>query len=134
MIEIYTDGSCLKNPGVGGWGIIILNKIPTYISGGEKYTTNNRMELEAVIKALEFTSGEVIIYSDSNYVIKGITEWIYSWKKKNWKNIKNIEYWKRLDEQVQNRKITWRWVKAHNGNFYNEEVDKLARSEAEKLI
>jgi ribonuclease HI len=134
MTCIYTDGSCLKNPGPGGWAVVVLNKDSELnISGGEKYTTNNKMELEAVIKALEFTSGEVTIYSDSNYVIKGITEWIHNWKRTGWKKIKNKEYWIRLDEQVKCRKVIWNWVKAHNGDYYNEKVDKLARNEAENF-
>ena len=143
-IEIYTDGSCLGNPGVGGFGYIIIyfngKKIKKLIGkGGRKDTTNNRMELLAAIKALKtienknFSNREIVIYSDSNYVIKGITEWIKGWKARNFKDVKNIELWKELDILTIEKKIEWKWVKAHNGNLYNERVDKLARGEAEKL-
>jgi ribonuclease HI len=147
-IEIYTDGSCLGNPGVGGYGFIIIysiknngnNKQKKLIGhGGRADTTNNKMELLAVIKALRtiqkkgFSGNPITLYSDSQYVIKGITEWIKGWKTRNFKDVKNTELWKELDSLTINKKIEWKWVKAHNGNLYNERVDKLARSEAEKL-
>jgi ribonuclease HI / DNA polymerase III subunit epsilon len=133
--EIYTDGSCLGNKGndPGGWAFIYIEGDKEFhISGGEKFTTNNKMELTAVIEALEFCpKNDLTIYSDSQYVIKGITEWIKNWKKKGWGKIKNREYWERLDKLCQGKNITWKWVKAHNGDIYNEMVDKLARKEAE---
>jgi ribonuclease HI len=140
-IEIYTDGSCLGNPGVGGFGYIIIyfNGKKLIGKGGRKDTTNNRMELLAVIKALKtienknFSNKDITVYSDSNYVIKGITEWIKGWKARNFKDVKNMEMWKELDTLTIGKKIEWKWVKAHNGNLYNERVDKIARVEAEKL-
>lgn len=144
---LYTDGSCLSNPGPGGWAFrcIYQNK-PVFESKGRKpKTTNNIMELTAVIKGLkkllevEITS-DICVHTDSNYVCKGITSWIQNWKKNNWKtsagiSVKNIELWKELDELVQNFKnLSWHWVKAHNGNFHNEYVDSLARSEARSFI
>lgn len=143
-IEIYTDGSCLGNPGPGGYGFIIIyscgSKPKKLIGhGGRVDTTNNKMELLAVIKALKtvekrgFSHIPIILYSDSQYVLKGITEWIKGWKLKNFDKVKNTELWKELDLLVSGKNIVWKWVKAHNGNLYNERVDKLARGEAEKL-
>ena len=141
QIIIYTDGSCLGNPGPGGWGFIWLDENKEWnICGREEFTTNNKMELEAVIQALDFCAinrtrnKEIIIYSDSQYVIKGITEWMPGWKKKGWNKIKNRDYWERLDILCQGKKIKWNWVKAHNGDKYNEQVDKLARLEAETFV
>lgn len=135
-IEIYTDGACLGNPGPGGWGAILLYKEhEKKISGKEKETTNNRMEMQAVIEALRSLkkSSEAIVYTDSKYVLEGITKWIFSWKKNGWRNanrkeIKNIDLWQDLDAEVSKHKIEWIWVKGHNGNHYNELVDKLARN------
>lgn len=139
--EVYTDGSCLGNGNgrnsPGGWAFIWLDTKDDkewLVSGGEKETTNNRMELEAAIRALDFCAGDLTIYSDSLYVIKGITEWIFGWKKRGWAKVKNRGYWERLDRATQGRRVEWRWVKAHSGNFYNEKVDKLARREAEDVI
>ena len=138
MIKIYTDGSCLENPGNGGWAAIIIDggkKIE--IKGSKKNTTNNQMELLAPIKALKKISGEkkIEIYTDSKYLKMGITEWIDLWKKNGWKTsskkkVKNIELWKELDSLVKNHKIKWLWIKAHSGNSINEEADSLARGAA----
>lgn len=141
IVEIYTDGSCLGNPGNGGWAAILFYKNnKKAISGGKKDTTNNQMELQAVIEALKALkkSCKIIIHTDSQYVKNGITGWIFSWKKNGWrtankKPVKNMEFWKELDELVAKHQIEWRWVKAHNGNKFNEEVDELAKKEASKL-
>ena len=141
-VEIYTDGACSGNPGPGGWGVLIreLDKEDTEISGGEKYTTNNRMELLAAIKALESIENnkEIIIYTDSNYVKDGITQWISNWKKNNWKTsnkkpVKNVDLWIKLDNAIQNKKISWKWVKGHDGNEGNEKADFLAQSALNNL-
>ena len=138
MIKIYTDGSCLKNPGNGGWAAIICtdNEVKK-ISGSEKDTTNNRMELMATIKALkEVNSQDLIeIYTDSKYVKNGITDWIHNWIKNNWKtsnkeDVKNKDLWIQLHELSNNSNIKWNWVKAHAGNSLNEEVDLLAKKAA----
>ena len=138
MIKIYTDGSCLKNPGNGGWAAIICtdNEVKK-ISGSEKDTTNNRMELMATIKALKEVNSEdlIEIYTDSKYVKNGITDWIHSWIKNNWKtsnkeDVKNKDLWVQLHELSNNSKIKWNWVKAHAGNPLNEEVDLLAKKAA----
>lgn len=135
-MEVYTDGSCLGNPGPGGWAAIGPN---FKISGGVAHTTNNIMELTAALKCLEKIGDQqnVIIHTDSCYVKNGITKWIINWKKNGWKTsagkpIKNRELWIQLDD-VNGPHVTWKWVKAHNGNPQNEEVDKLAYSVAEKF-
>ena len=141
-IIIYTDGSCLGNPGVGGWGAILLYKgHKKKISGSKKLTTNNEMELTAAIEALKAIKNrdlEIELHTDSSYVKDGITSWIYSWKKNGWrtskkKEVKNCLLWRQLDELVDGLKINWYWVKAHNGHKFNEEVDLLARAAAELL-
>ena len=133
-IVIYTDGSCLGNPGKGGWAAVIINdnKEET-IFGSEKESTNNRMELKAVIMALKEipTNLELTIYTDSTYVQKGISEWIKNWKVNNWRSsnkkpVKNKDLWVELDEAVGSRKIHWEWVKGHAGNEGNEKADELA--------
>ncbi len=138
MIKIYTDGSCLKNPGNGGWAAIICtdNEVKK-ISGSEKDTTNNRMELMATINALkEVNSDDLIeIYTDSKYVKNGITGWIHNWIKNNWKtsnkeDVKNKDLWVQLYDLNNNSKIKWNWIKAHAGNPLNEEVDLLAKKAA----
>lgn len=137
MVTIYTDGSCLGNPGPGGWGFIVVEEDEdTYVCGGERDTTNNRMELMAVIQALIYENeiDAFVIYTDSLYVIKGITKWIENWKKRGWKKVKNIDLWKKLDDLISRKKIDWRYVKAHNGDFYNEKADELAKSEAKKFL
>lgn len=134
-VEIYTDGACSGNPGIGGWGAILkYNGIKKEINDGENYTTNNKMELTAVIKSLELLKEkcEVDLYTDSKYVKNGITEWIFSWKKNNWKNskkeeVKNKELWQKLDNLVQKHKINWFWVKGHAENELNNRADELAR-------
>ena len=140
-LEIYTDGACLGNPGPGGWAALIIdNNQEKILSGNNEMTTNNRMELLAVIKALESINHhlEVTIYTDSKYVINGITSWIKKWKTNNWKNssktpVKNIDLWKILDVSSQRLNIKWIWVKGHSGNIYNEKVDEIARNQAEIL-
>lgn len=137
MYEIYTDGSCLGNPGRGGWGVV---SDQFKLSGGQVDSTNNQMEMTAILKALEECSmrdfQEVCIFTDSNYVKNGITSWIIKWKKNGWKTstgapVKNKELWIAIDEARNKLKLVeWRWVKAHNGNPKNEEVDKLARESA----
>ncbi|MDC1280414.1 ribonuclease HI [Pelagibacteraceae bacterium] len=138
MIKIYTDGSCLSNPGNGGWAAIINdNNNVTKISGGEKNTTNNKMELMAPIKALQKIkkNRNVEIYTDSKYVKLGITEWIHKWIKNNWQTskkepVKNKELWIQLHDLTNDLEINWIWVKAHAGNTLNEEVDLLAKKAA----
>ena len=138
---IYTDGACLGNPGKGGWAAIIIE--PTgerEIVGYEKSTTNNRMELKAVIEALKEieVNSQISLFSDSKYVIDGITKWIKNWKINDWKTtdkkeIKNLDLWMDLDKLTSKFKITWNWVKAHSTDEYNNKVDRLARNEAEKI-
>ena len=138
MIKIYTDGSCLENPGDGGWAaIIIINKEKKIISGNQKNTTNNRMELLAPIEALKTLkiNSEIEIITDSKYVKLGITEWINNWKKNGWKTankkeVKNIELWKELDSLVENFNIKWSWVKGHSTDQLNNEVDLIAKKAA----
>ena len=138
MIKIYTDGSCIGNPGSGGWAAMILNgDKKNIISGRKKNTTNNQMELMAAIKALVFFSKKqkIRIYTDSNYVKKGITDWIKIWEKNNWKTankkkVKNIELWIKLNTLSNFHDIEWQWIKAHSENPMNNMVDKLARKAA----
>jgi ribonuclease HI len=138
MIEIYTDGSCLTNPGSGGWAAIINNDGNIKkISGNEKETTNNRMELLAPINALKEIdcNSQVIIYTDSQYVKLGITEWINKWITNNWQtskkeNVKNKDLWIELYNLNKSLDVKWNWVKAHAGNPMNEEVDLLAKKAA----
>ena len=139
MIKIYTDGSCLQNPGNGGWAAIInVNDEVKKISGSVKDTTNNKMELMAPIKALQEVKEQqsIEIYTDSQYVKFGITEWIHKWIKNNWQTskkepVKNKELWIKLYELTKSHEIKWIWVKAHAGNTLNEEVDLLAKQAAE---
>ena len=139
MIKIYTDGSCLNNPGDGGWAAIInYNDKIIKIDGSEKNTTNNRMELMAPINALKKIdqNNKIEIYTDSQYVKLGITEWIHKWNKNNWQtskkeDVKNKELWIELYELTKLFEINWIWVKAHSGNVLNEEVDLLAKKAAE---
>ena len=140
-VDIYTDGACSGNPGPGGWGVLIeIDNENIELSGGDKETTNNRMELMAAIKALEEIDKdyEITLYTDSNYVKDGITSWISNWKKNNWKtankkDVKNKELWMRLDEAIKDKNISWVWVKGHAGNAGNEQADYLARSALENL-
>ena len=134
IINIWTDGACSGNPGPGGWGALIkYNNSVKKISGSEKYTTNNRMEMMAVIKALKDVDVEskINLYTDSKYVKEGITNWIHGWKKNNWtnsnkKDVKNKDLWVELDILSQKYNITWNWVKGHSGNIENDIADKLA--------
>ena len=141
-VKIYTDGACAGNPGPGGWAAIILSgNERKELFGGEKLTTNNRMELTAAIKALEYCSKRdekqpslkhIKIFTDSTYVKDGITVWINSWEKNNWKtadkkNVKNVDLWKKLKELSSLNQIEWFWVKGHSNNPMNELADKLAK-------
>jgi ribonuclease HI len=138
MIKIYTDGSCIGNPGNGGWAaILLINEKKIKIKGYKKNTTNNQMELTAPIKALKKIpiSEKIEIYTDSKYVKIGITEWVTKWKKNNWKTsskkkVKNIDLWKELDNLNEKYQIKWCWVKGHSGDILNDEVDQLAREAA----
>jgi ribonuclease HI len=135
-IEIFTDGSCLGNPGKGGWCAILRYKgHQKILSGAEKNTTNNRMELLAVIKALEALKEEceVELYSDSTYVLKGLSEWLEGWIERNFKKVKNVDLWKRYIEVSKPHKIHINWIKGHSGHKENELCDKIAKEEAQKL-
>ena len=135
---VYTDGSCLGNPGKGGWAaVIIKNNQEEIIFGSEKNSTNNRMELTAAINALLKTkeSKKIKIYTDSKYLKDGIEKWINNWKNNNWKNankkdVKNKDLWTKLDSLINKKQISWEWVKAHSINEYNNKVDILARKAA----
>lgn len=141
-VQIYTDGACKGNPGPGGWGAYLkLGDNEKCLYGGELLTTNNRMELSAVIFALEALkrSCDIQIYTDSSYVQKGITEWINSWKLRGWrtadkKPVKNDDLWKKLDGLVQRHQIEWIWVKGHAGNLGNEKADALANQGVEACL
>ena len=138
MIKIYTDGSCLENPGSGGWAAIIIDDgKKTQIKGSKKNTTNNQMELLAPIEALKKIpkGSKVQIFTDSKYVKSGITEWIHNWKKNGWKTsdkqpVKNKEFWEELDLLANQFEISWNWVKAHSTDQLNNEVDLIAREAA----
>ena len=138
MIKIYTDGSCLENPGNGGWAAIIIDDgKKTQIKGSKKNTTNNQMELLAPIEALKKIpkGSKVQIFTDSKYVKSGITEWIHNWKKNGWKTadkqpVKNKELWEELDLLANQFEIAWNWVKAHSTDELNNEVDLIAREAA----
>jgi iron complex transport system ATP-binding protein len=140
MIEIYTDGACSGNPGPGGWGALLrIGDAETELCGGEPATTNNRMELLAVIEALQALAQpvEARVYTDSQYVQKGISEWIHSWKRRGWKTagkepVKNEDLWRRLDALASGHKLEWHWVRGHNGHPENERVDALARAGLEQ--
>ena len=141
-IKIYTDGSCTGNPGPGGWAaIIILENEKKELFGGEKLTTNNRMELTAAIKAIEYCAKQeekqlslqhVRIFTDSTYVKEGITVWINNWEKNNWKtsdkkNVKNVDLWKKLKDLIKSNQVEWNWVKGHSEDPMNNLADKLAK-------
>jgi ribonuclease HI len=135
VVEIYTDGACSGNPGPGGWGAILrYGTTEKELSGGETPTTNNRMEMMAAIVALESLKrpSEVALYTDSQYVKKGVTEWMHGWKKNGWrtsdkKPVKNSDLWQRLDHAAKPHTISWHWVKGHSGHPENERCDALAR-------
>lgn len=143
---IYTDGGCSGNPGPGAWAsVIIYNANKKQISGSEKHTTNNRMELKAVISALievlnnpQIPDQQISIYTDSQYVKKGITQWIERWQKNGWKNfnkkpVKNQDLWKQLYAMSRNQKIDWHWVRGHADNEYNIECDNLVKKEIKRI-
>lgn len=133
-VEIFTDGACRGNPGPGGWGALLrFGTIEKSLHGGEKLTTNNRMELMAAIEGLSALKEpcEVVITTDSQYVRKGITEWLVGWKRNGWRTaskqpVKNADLWQRLDELNQRHKVEWHWVKGHSGHRENELADLLA--------
>lgn len=133
-IDIYSDGACKGNPGRGGWGaLLVMGEHEKEIFGGELNTTNNRMELKAVIEALNLLTRpcEVVVHTDSQYVQKGISKWIHGWKARGWKTaskepVKNVDLWQELDAAQARHKIEWRWVRGHNGHAGNERADALA--------
>ncbi len=135
-VELYTDGACSGNPGPGGWGALLLyGDHRRELSGGETSTTNNRMELQAVIEGVRALKRSVplTIYTDSVYVMKGITEWITGWKRNGWKTaakkpVKNEDLWRELDQVLEGHDVRWQWVKGHAGNPGNERADELARA------
>ena len=140
-VYIYTDGACRGNPGIGGWGVIMRYKeSEKEYFGGEHDTTNNRMEMTAIIEALQRLTRpcKVGLYTDSRYVIDGITKWIIGWKKKNWKTaknqpVKNEDLWKKIDLLVVDHDISWNWVKGHSGHVENERADELANMGVDSL-
>ncbi len=140
-VHIFTDGACSGNPGPGGWGALIrAGGHEKELSGGDAHTTNNRMELTAAIRALQALTRpcKVVLHTDSQYVVKGITEWLPGWKRKGWKNsqnkpVENKELWEELDAATKPHKIDWVWVKGHAGHAENERVDKLAVKESLKF-
>ena len=142
VIEIYTDGACKGNPGVGGWGVLIeAGGRPIKLSGGEEMTTNNRMELTAVIRALEALEpgARARVHTDSQYVQLGIKEWIHSWKRRGWrtadrKPVKNDDLWRQLDALREKHEIEWLWVRGHDGNPGNEQADALANQGVESVM
>ena len=140
-IEIYTDGACRGNPGPGGWGVLLLyGDHRRTLHGGEPDTTNNRMEMRAAIEALNALKGprEVILHTDSKYVMDGINKWMPAWKKRGWKTankkpVKNQDLWQELDDAVSRHKIKWKWVRGHTGVDGNEEADALANRGIDEL-
>ncbi|MBZ1350578.1 ribonuclease HI [Alcaligenaceae bacterium LF4-65] len=139
-VEIWTDGACKGNPGPGGWGALLkLGAVEKTLHGGEPLTTNNRMEMLAVIEALGALKRpcKVLLHVDSQYVMKGMTEWIHGWKQRGWrtadkKPVKNADLWQRMDEEVAKHSITWKWVKGHAGDPGNERADLLANRGVEE--
>ena len=143
MILIYTDGACSGNPGIGGWGAVILDppNNPKFLNGGENNTTNNRMELSAAINAVSSfkEKKDLEIFTDSKYLKDGVESWIYKWKLNGWKTsakkpVKNKDLWLKLDEEISRHNIRWNWVKGHSNNEYNEKADLLARKYIEENI
>ncbi|HEC75576.1 MAG TPA: ribonuclease HI [Methylophaga aminisulfidivorans] len=141
-VELFTDGACSGNPGPGGWGAILRSKgQERELSGSQKNTTNNQMEMMAVIAGLEALSRpcQVTITTDSQYVMKGMTEWLEGWKARNWrtaakKPVKNVELWQRMDKAIRQHQVTWQWVRGHQGHIENERADQLAVNAREKLV
>jgi ribonuclease HI len=142
QVEMFTDGACSGNPGPGGWGAILRTKgTEKELSGGEKDTTNNRMEMMAVIAGLEALQREcsVKITTDSQYVMKGMMEWLPGWKKRNWmtagrKPVKNVDLWQRMEKAAQGHQVEWEWVRGHQGHVENERADQLAVAAREALV
>jgi ribonuclease HI len=135
MVEIFTDGSCEPNPGPGGWAAIIVEgENKQELKGFEESSTNNRMELTAALEALRNVAPEktIRVYTDSQYLQKGVTEWMKNWKERNWKRkggaLANLDLWKGLSIEIEKRKISWKWIRGHAGHPMNEKVDRLARS------
>ena len=141
VVEMYTDGACRGNPGPGGWGVLLrFGGVEKTLHGGEAMSTNNRMELTAVIRGLQALNKtcDVVITTDSKYVLTGITEWMENWKKRNWrtankKPVLNVDLWKELDELVAGHSIDWVWVKGHSGHAENEIADQLANLGIDEL-
>jgi ribonuclease HI len=140
-VEVYADGACKGNPGPGGWGVLLrAGGREREMHGGEPDTTNTRMELTAVIRALESLEGrsQVRLYTDSQYVQKGITAWIHDWKRRGWrtadkKPVKNVDLWKRLEEVARGHEVEWHWVRGHSGHPENERADALANKGADAV-
>ena len=140
-VEIYTDGACRGNPGPGGWGALLRYKdTEKMLKGGEQNTTNNRMELQAAISALESLSQScsVLLVTDSRYLMDGVQSWLANWKKRGWKTsnkkpVKNEDLWRKLDELTSQHEIDWRWVKGHSGHAENELADQLANEAIDEL-
>jgi ribonuclease HI len=141
-VSAYTDGACRGNPGPGGWGVLLrYNGHEKELSGGDRDTTNNRMELMAAIQALESLTKpcSITVTTDSQYVMKGITEWLPNWIKRNWltaakKPVKNADLWKRLQQAEALHEVKWAWVKAHNGHTFNERADQLANRGVDEIL
>ncbi|MGB2375685.1 MAG: ribonuclease HI [Porticoccaceae bacterium] len=141
LVEIFTDGACRGNPGPGGWGVLMrYGAEERSLFGGEQETTNNRMELIAVIEGLAALTQpcQVVLTSDSTYVLKGVKEWMPNWKKRGWKTaskkpVKNVDLWQRLDKVIGEHQIDWRWVKGHSGHRENEIADQLANQGIDNL-
>lgn len=141
VVEMYTDGACRGNPGPGGWGVLLrYGGVEKTLHGGEAMSTNNRMELTAVIKGLQALNKtcDVLITTDSKYVLTGVTEWMENWKKRNWrtaskKPVLNVDLWKELDELVAGHSIEWVWVRGHSGHEENEIADQLANRGIDEL-
>lgn len=141
-VKIYTDGACRGNPGPGGWGALLrYGKHEKILSGAEDHTTNNRMELTAAIQALAALREpcKIELYTDSQYVQKGITEWLHGWKKKDWKTasrqpVKNADLWQSLDNEVSRHEVSWHWVKGHSGHPENEMADTIANQAIDDLL
>lgn len=141
-VDVFTDGACLGNPGPGGWAALLVSQhrgenVEKLVTGSEAHTTNNRMELCAAIYGLHALKRpcDVTLYTDSNYVVKGMTAWIFGWKKNGWKNsakkpVENQDLWQQLDEESRRHQVRWQWVKGHAGHPENERVDAAAREEA----
>lgn len=141
-VIIYTDGACRGNPGPGGWGVVLrYGQHEKLLSGAEDHTTNNRMELTAAIEGLNLLKEgcEIALYTDSQYVQKGIRDWLAGWKKNNWKKsdktaVKNADLWQALDEAAMRHEVSWHWVKGHNGDPDNELADRLANQAIDDLL